>query len=519
MVVFRCNQAGYLAQESKKIFLLGQGGEFLSGTGFTIRNSSKDLVFFGKVDGVCSCAVGDFKICGVCDFSPLSSQGEYVLELETGDCTSSFAVFAKDTYSQCLKALLSFYHSQRCGDDTPLHGACHLHDGLPGIDLTGGWHDAGDYMKFVITTAFTCIEMLTPLSVLSNTSSATVKSLRREARVGILWLLKMTARAPMDELFYQVGHEKDHRFWRLPEEDKQSLVDLRTVYRGWGKNLNGLVVAVFAMAARLYAEEDLVLAEHCRERACLLWEKHDSFPDIQNTTPTDFYERSISVDATVYAAVQLYLLNKKGAERDCVDKLLKDVDTCDISWQNIGFLCLVGAYEAGIQKDFCRAHMAEHIERIATRAETNPFRRSAPLVWGSCAHFGADAQKILLYEHVTNDTAYHSYALDQINYLLGTNPWGISFVVGVGDEYPRHAHSQLNDLAGLNTGAVVGGPAEKKDWDRILRLPDHFSDPYGAYQGDEVYYDCVIDYYTNEVALDYAAPLLAALAILGQDES
>ncbi len=95
--------------------------------------------------------------------------------------------------------------------------------------------------------------------------------------------------------------------------------------------------------------------------------------------------------------------------------------------------------------------------------------------------------------------------------LLGRNNWGASFVIGVGPVYPLNAHSQLNELAGLHRGGVVGGPARKDHWQETMTNPGAFldgtvkNDRFAEFQSDVVYFDDQRDYYTNEVALDYAA--------------
>gem|GEM_PF-5039106 len=109
---------------------------------------------------------------------------------------------------------------------------------------------------------------------------------------------------------------------------------------------------------------------------------------------------------------------------------------------------------------------------------------------------------------------YSNFVKGQIDYMLGNNPRGSSYMVGFGSTYsknPHHAHAHLNgrpdyngnngwDLFNANTpshnllsGALVGGPGSINDFD---------------------YQDTIQDYIRNEVSLDYNAGLTGALAYL-----
>lgn len=471
-------------------------------------------MYEGEITSTAGCSQGIISAVSVCDFSSWETPGRYFVSIPGVGGSPVFSVQKEAACDHPAEEILHFFRSQRCGVATPLHGPCHQHDGSKEHPLTGGWHDAGDYLKFVVTTSFVTIEMLSAVLAKNSTETRLAASVLREARVGVEWLLKMTDGYADGRFYYQVGHPDDHRFWRLPEADRTGQEYLRTAYAGWGKNLNGLAIAVFSMAARAFVEDDPDFAACCGTRAEKLWELRDSFPDVQNTTPESFYTQSDSKDSMLLGAVQLYILTGREELLPVVDNLLKTVENYNIGWGNVGFLALITAFEAGIDRSFCTEVLQGCVENLAKVAKRSPFCRASELVWGSSAQIAADAQKILLYEECTGDRTFRSLAIAQVDYLLGANPWGVSFVVGVGCKYPRFAHSQLNDLAGLQRGAVVGGPGLRRDWEKFLSLPAGYTDVYGPYQGAEVFYDWIGDYYTNEVAIDYAVPLLAVFTLL-----
>ena len=142
---------------------------------------------------------------------------------------------------------------QQCGMAcAQWHEDCHPDDGtIVGgprdgqyLNASGGWHDAGDYMKFVETTSYATAMMLFACDNFPQlarnpghlAASDTTPLLLTHARVGLEWLLKMHP-AP-NEFYYQVGDESDHNTWRLPEHDNVAKNDKwkpRPVYFGVGE--------------------------------------------------------------------------------------------------------------------------------------------------------------------------------------------------------------------------------------------------------------------------------------------
>ena len=184
-----------------------------------------------------------------------------------------------------LPLLTRFLAEQRCGQTTEaisLHAACHLFRSIPGahsgdgvivddgarppygsasrVDAEGGWHDAGDYIKFVGTTAYALALELMALRDHGAALGLAGQELARELRWGLDWLLKMVA-GP--EPYHQVGGEGDHAAdWRLPDGDTRAPLaayDQRPVFRmarGQGRNLLGRSAAAFAFASQVYAADD-----------------------------------------------------------------------------------------------------------------------------------------------------------------------------------------------------------------------------------------------------------------------
>jgi hypothetical protein len=102
-------------------------------------------------------------------------------------------------------------------------------------------------------------------------------------------------------------------------------------------------------------------------------------------------------------------------------------------------------------------------------------------------------------------------AADARDWMLGRNPWGASFVAGLGPGAPVHMHHWAGRSPARLRGAVVGGPTTRsvlRD-ERIRYRPNRFDGPAGVYE------DRAADYVTSEPAIVYAASavlLFAAMA-------
>jgi hypothetical protein len=177
--------------------------------------------------------------------------------------------------------------------------------------------------------------------------------------------------------------------------------------------------------------------------------------------------------------------------------------------------------------DFCRHSLyvggaaeavSEHwrldVENYAAHVSQTEFTRGIVFFddWGSLRYAAGASFSAALYYDVTGDTAARDLAISQLNYIMGDNPYGRSFVVGFGNNPPQQPHHrnaqghamELLPFEHTITGALVGGPNEE-----------------GGGVTSPGYTDDVNDYVSNEVALDYNAGLvgLAAFGALEQVSS
>lgn len=515
----RINLLGYLSNDDK-IAIVGSE-ENLAGQLFYLvqENDPEKIVFKGTVSVNRGNQNTPFKYNLPCDFSSFNKPGEYKILLANGTLSHSFSIGDIELYQNALSTVLDFFHSQRCGDTDPiLHKPCHLNDSNAAIDVSGGWHDAGDYIKYMITTTFAVVEMLTAAdyaysygfdNAMDDSSPKNgIPDLLDESRIGLDWILKMTADYKSGNYYYQVSGEEDHEGWRLPEDDDlaRDKGKTRSLHKGWGGNILGRSIAALAIASRIYKQYDLEFASNCLERAEGLFGDRENYTNSQPAIPVHFYNEREWLDDMVLGASELYLATGKSEYSNYAKENLKKLKGSDIGWNGSDYLAFASCYKAKIEDEFCLDKMKNSLEDLVINSNNDPYYLSSGYAWGTTAIFTADGQKAIMYYYLTSDSSYLNLAIAQRDYLMGRNNWGISFVVGLGSVYPINAHSQLNNLAGLQRGAVVGGPAEKSSWERVfpnLKIED---DRYEQFQSEIIYYDNQEDYYCNEVALDYAAP-------------
>lgn len=521
----RINLLGYLVSDPK-VAIIGSDSN-LEGAKCEIvpAENSEEVVFSGVLGPDRGSLETPFRHNMAFDFSEFTQRGLYRLKMPDGTVSHPFAIGALSEYRQALSSVLAFYRSQRCGDTQPfLHAPCHLNDAKAAIDASGGWHDAGDYIKYMITASFTAVELITAADYAISYGFGNampdlapengVPDLIEEARIGLEWILKMTSRASAGDYFYQVGGAEDHDHWRMPETDDETGVvgNPRTLHRGWGGNILGRSAAALAVASRVFKLYDPDFADECLKRAELLFADRKLYENAQPANPAEFYDEVDWLDDMVLGAAELFMTAGSEVYLGYARRHLRELKGDDIGWNGSDFLAFAASFRAGIEPEFTRQRMAEILTSRNTQAERQVFFLSSGYAWGTSALLTADAQKALMYYYLTEERTFLDLAVSQRDYLLGRNNWGTTFVIGLGPVYPMKAHSQLNDLVGLQPGGIVGGPARREHWRETMTNQWAFpegkveNDRFAPFQGDVVYFDDQRDYYTNEVALDYAAP-------------
>ena len=360
----RVNQIGYTLAGSKTAYLMASGAE--TGGTFAVKSGSTN-VMSGPVGVNLGSWSASFPFVYALDFSGLTTAGTYTISV-TGPVPATSPSFRVDSgqllYAQALANSLSFYQVQRDGASyipsalrtAPAHlndqaamtyltpnynaGSGRFSGDLSPIgvttDASGGWFDAGDYLKFVMTTSYTEDLMLAGVRDFPAQmgSGAATSNFTAEAKFGVQWLLRMwndTTRT----LYYQVGigtgNAKtlgDHDIWRLPQADDTyqgtnpvyRYIRNRPVFRAGppgsliSPNLAGRDAAAFAECYVVFKTSDPVLANQCITAAEHIFDLADTAPsgNLLTAIPFSFYPETEWRDDLELGATELYFAAASG---------------------------------------------------------------------------------------------------------------------------------------------------------------------------------------------------------------
>ena len=225
----RINQIGYLPNSIKVAVFLSKEKVSLKKC-FVCRESNgkpiltienKQVIEFGEFSS--------FKSSYRLDFSGLQDTGFYYIR--AGKTRSKPFRISPDVYTGTADYLLKYMRQQRCGYNPYYHDSCHTFDGFivyhpklkidsTMIDVTGGWHDASDYLQYVTTSANAVHQMLFAYEqnpgVFSDQYSGNgeegknqLPDILDEAFWGLDWLMKMN---PAPGIMYnQIADDRDHQ--------------------------------------------------------------------------------------------------------------------------------------------------------------------------------------------------------------------------------------------------------------------------------------------------------------------
>ena len=511
-------------------------------------------------------AAGPFGPCAATyrlDFSALRRPGVY--SIMAGSAISLPVRISDDVYRGAADSLLAYLREQRSGYNPVFRDSVHQRsDGVlvdhptrsgEFIPVSGGWADASDYLQYGATTAHATTMLLLayrdhpePFSDRFQANGLPgangIPDVLDEARWGLAWLLKMY---PEDDLLLnQLGDDRDHTFWDLPVNDSADYGwgrgGRRPVYPCTGKpqglfeNKNrstglastaGKYAAAFALGAAAFTGRDSAFARRLAGRARAAYALGAAHPGVCQTAPARspyFYEEDDWADDMELGAVELYALR---GERTYFDAALQYAALAPVSpwmgqdtvrhyqwypWHNNGHY---EVWRAG--PDSARRLVAGYyrrgLEAVARRAR-NGFRIGIPFIWCSNNLLASFATQATFYRRMTGDSTYVEYETAALDWLFGTNPWGVSMVIGLGDAYPRTPHSVVAERLHLQlTGGLVDGPVYRSIYEHLRGIRLLEADEYAAFNtGFIVYHDDVGDYSTNEPIMDGTANLAYVLA-------
>ena len=523
------DQFGYRPGDPKLAFVR----EFQKGPFEVVSAADSTTAFKGTIRaiGTTDEATGD--IVFELDFGALRTPGTYRCILPDRGITSGEFRIAEDVYSApFISAAESFFY-QRCGtalsNGTPWqHAECHQKDAVFYADpsrqkaVTGGWHDAGDYGKFVATGTLSAAFLLylyerqsgkfTDRQLNIPESGNGVPDLLDEVRWELQWLLKMQGED--GGVYHKVSTKK----WTgeyLPQKDP----DQRYIF-AVSSSATGSFAAVTALAARVFERWDKRFAQELLRASVTAWkflEDHRAvLPPGGFRNPPGVeggeYGDQQDADERLWASVELYRTSGSEQYQRYFLANYQQIGgiASPLSWVQVqnfayySYLKLPASRSDVRARSFILGTLTAYCDRLLRRVQASGYRHvlaSDEFYWGSnsvCAGYAFD---LLEAYEATRGARYLNAALDQLHYFLGRNTFGISFLTGVGTNPVRHPYHQFSMKLGAPEpvpGLLVGGPNRGNR----LRGAVLSEFPGRCYEDNEK------NYYVNEVAINYTAPFV-----------
>jgi hypothetical protein len=500
----------------------------LAGRAFTVTNGAGRVVLRGRLRTAPGTAA-PWRHAAVADLSRVRTPGTYAVHAGGRTAPRRWVVLGGGAAaSRSVRHVLRFFAMNADGSEpSPTHGPSHLHDAIvrggpldgTRVDLTGGWMDAGDTMKFTGTTAYGVVSLL----FAARLDPADAVALRASAGVGVRWLLKAH---PAPGVFVsQVGdiaadHDRDPTLGFDPAADDASSIPAiadRPALTGIGLDSGGRTAAALALAAQ--AEPDPARRTLLLTEARAWYAAGKAAAALAPRLPQDPYRSRDGGDDMALGAVELYRAG--GDPADLADALvwLNGVEPASpLSWDAVGPLAaaeLCGAARAAAPSPQARSAGCAFLRKAAgfasRRARRGALATAGVLDFGTTAmHGGAGATLAL--SSTAGVASGPALAADARDWLLGRNAWGRSFVAGLGPLPPRHVHHPTAPRGpAAFSGGVVGGPTTRAvlHTQRIRYTGNAYDGPSGVYE------DRGTDYVTSEPALDYASSAILLFAALG----
>ncbi len=479
------------------------------------------------------------------DFSALDKDGTYYLEVPGVGRSWDFSI-GQDVYLRAYYLAMRAFYGQRCGTAVDLgntypgykHAACHLtgayhsSSGKGGSRSSiGGWHDAGDYGRYIVNSGISTGTLMWTWEVfgprirgvklnLPETGNGTPDILN-ETRWNLDWMLSM-----QDEDGGVWQKQTSERFpnFVMPEDDTTVSYVVGTgapPYKSTGATAD--FAAVMAIAGRVYKPFDSAFARKCEDAARSAWMWLEKNSDVQFRNPpgvsTGEYGDRDCADELLWAAAELWRTSGDETYQRFFlahySGYLRSIrPNSPPSWSNVAPLAL-WTYVLGHGKDAAVADAIRQVslsaaDEIVARSARSGYRISlatADFVWGSNGVNANYGMQLLVANAFRPDRRYIETAMENLHYLLGRNTFSLCWVTRLGENpfrHPHHRPSGADNNAEPWPGLLSGGPNHSRQDSAMKKLPD--------LPPAKMYLDEQASYATNEVAINWNAPLVFLLA-------
>jgi endoglucanase len=513
----RVNSIGYVPQ------LVKFASVNVRATDFQVKRPDGSVAFAGKLVGPKK-GSDSVDTTWIADFSPLVDAGTYYVDVPGVGRSVNFAI-GKDVFREAFVVSMLGIYGQRCNADVSLtfhgqkyaHKACHMDDArtddiatIGGRNGKKGWHDAGDYNKYVVNAGVTVGGMLQAwedfgqvlkqIALPIPEAGGALPDYLDEIKYELEWLLTMQY-GPTDGRVSAKVSARDFDSFEMPERERSP-----RYFVPWGSAATADFVGILAKAARVYRQAgDTVFADKCLAAAKVSYEflvrnPKDHAAD-QSGFNTGGYTTGDS-DDRLWAAAEMWettgdvaaLADFEGRAKDLTKKVDPEFDWSNV--KNLGSFVYLRSPRPGRNSSLVKAFqtdLAKAADKLVASRDASAYGRALPMyAWGSSGSVVRACMVLQTANFLAPNPLYLDTCADQVAWVFGRNQYNRSQVTGLGINPPMNPHHRPSGADGIKEpwpGLLVGGGHGPTDW-----------------------VDVQASYQTNEIAINWNAALVYALA-------
>ena len=504
---------------------------------FTLNDANGNGVFAGKVTHF-----GMDKLSGddvyIADFSDFEGEGEYYLSAGSGAVSERFFI-GRSIHSKVLDDMTKAFYYLRCGcglDEKHAgkfsHGKCHTEpamlweDHSVSLDVSGGWHDAGDYGRYVTAGACALAHLLYAYEMFPQTfdrqninipeSGGVLPDILAECKVELDWLLKMQR---LDGAVYHKATTAHHAAFIMPEEDTAQMYVLPISSMATADH-----AAVCALAARIYKKFDVEysakLLSAAEKSAKWLINNPDFYFDDPKECKTGTYGEDSDKDNRFWAWSELFTATGDEKYHDLMKAALKNsFPITALGYGSVGglgalgYMVYSGSKDTVLSDTFKKAFSdeAHRLKAIADSCGYGAAMDERSYCWGSSMNLMKHAMIFSIADKICGERQFYDYAAQQLHVLLGLNALGFSYVSGAGENSMKNPHMRPTAADGIDEcipGLVSGGPNRYPSDEAARKLIKKGTPPMKCYADD------VGAYSLNEITIYWNSPAVFTAAYI-----
>lgn len=511
------NSLGFLPKQKKEATVTAKNSTFVVKDAATNKS-----VFTGKTTGPFYQKDVNQQV-WIADFSKLNKPGSYYLELPDGEKSTVFPI-NENVYRDPFRVSMLGFYLWRCGTAVHAeyngnifsHAACHLEDGFDDYignkghqrDGVGGWHDAGDYGKYIVNTGITmgvlfmAWEHFQPqvqhISFIPDSKNG-LPDFLKELKWEMDWVLKMQYPDGSGRVSHKLTRTHFSPFI-MPEFDKE-----KRYFTEWSSAATASFVAMAAKSSQIFASYDPAFSKKCLDAARLSYQYLKQHPEekpfIQGDFQTGGYQTK-DEDDKLWAAAEMWSVTGEKEYLIDFEQRISDMNfVVEENWDwgnvsNLGVFSYLlskrkGKNKAVVQK--LRQNTLKVADGIVTKTANDVYRRPFErYYWGCNGTVARLTLNLFVADKLKSNKKYKNTAYDTVAHLFGRNYYSRSFVTGLGLNPPMNPHDRrcgADNIVDPWPGYLVGGGHSAIDW-----------------------IDEEESYSHNEIAINWQAPLVFALA-------